>query len=113
MEHSARRLELTLQIRDLEEHRGRAAAESTALQQQINVLEGALAQELAAADREWERLLAQLAEAAADAKKAEDQAAAAVASLEQQRHDTVEALTAVNAHHAEEMAACAAVAAAK
>eukprot|EP00796_Vickermania_ingenoplastis_P012649 gene12649-biopygen9078 len=37
----------------------------------------------AAADRERERLLAQLAEAAADAKQAEDKAAAAIASLEQ------------------------------
>eukprot|EP00796_Vickermania_ingenoplastis_P001443 gene1443-biopygen1148 len=83
MERSARCLELALQVRDLEERRGRAAGESTPLRQQINGLEETLAQELAAAERERERLPAQLAEAAADAKQAEDKAAAAIASLEQ------------------------------
>eukprot|EP00796_Vickermania_ingenoplastis_P012635 gene12635-biopygen9064 len=65
MDRSARCLELTSQICDLKERRDRAARESTALQRQITVLEQTLAQELAAADREWEGLLAQLAEAAA------------------------------------------------
>eukprot|EP00796_Vickermania_ingenoplastis_P012651 gene12652-biopygen9080 len=46
-------------------------------------------------------------------QKAEDQAAAAVASLEKQRHDAMQPSAAVNAQHAEEMAACAAAAAAK
>eukprot|EP00796_Vickermania_ingenoplastis_P001448 gene1448-biopygen1153 len=61
MERSARCLELALQVRDLEERRGRAAGESTPLRQQINGLEETLAQELAAAERE--RLPAQPAEA--------------------------------------------------
>eukprot|EP00796_Vickermania_ingenoplastis_P001446 gene1446-biopygen1151 len=63
MERSARCLELALQVRDLEERRGRAAGESTPLRQQINGLEETLAQELAAAERERERLPAQPAEA--------------------------------------------------
>eukprot|EP00796_Vickermania_ingenoplastis_P001444 gene1444-biopygen1149 len=54
MERSARCLELALQVRDLEERRGRAAGESTPLRQQINGLEETLAQELAAAERERE-----------------------------------------------------------